>query len=405
MVHPTQNAIGRCWLKGLPNELLSSILDKATSQDGIRLATTCRMMHDRILPWFYIQDVISCPQNSVPFALQFSCWYGMQKTYEMSKAAIREVGENAPQVLNQLFDNSKLQLNGRYTLMHICAFRGNTHIARLLIEEGNVDVNSLDGLGRTPLHYAVNSAVASIFVQLGADINGNMKYNGSGPLIDLISDTDASYSPAARLRVGSTNDRLCREGCPPLIIPDLFSTIQYLIDAGAAVSSPLKDPQICPLAFAIRFGHIKIVDALLDAGADPNPTRSVHGTTETYLLLTEAINSNRPEIAQSLLRAGAQVDVSPGGTQTPPILAIATAWFLNTASRELSWEGVLEQICAASKNINQRMEGHSAIWWAIKEGRFVVARVLARNGASWEGRGLYLSASVLNKLVDEFSRS
>ena len=232
-----------------------------------------------------------------------------------------------------------------------------------------------------------------------------MKYNGSGPLVNLISDADASYQPVTSLRVVSPNTRLYREVWPQLTIPDLFSTIQYLIDEGAAVSSPLKDPQICPLAFAIRFGHIKIVEALLDAGADPNPIRTVHGTTETYLLLTEAINSNRPEIARRLLKAGARVDASPGGTQIPPILAIATAWFMNTVSRELNWEGVLEQICAASKDINQRMDGHSAIWWAIKEGRFAVARVLARNGASWEGRGLYLSANVLSKLVDELSRS
>ncbi|KAK8054769.1 hypothetical protein PG994_009836 [Apiospora phragmitis] len=289
--------------------------------------------------------------------------------------------------------------------MHICAFRANTHIAGLLMEEDGVDVDSLDGLGRTPIHYAVNDAVASILIQLGADINGNMKYNGSGPLVNLICDADASYQPAASLRIASPNDRLCREVWPRLIIPDLFSTIQYLIDEGAAVSSPLKDPQICPLAFAIRFGHIKIVEALLDAGADPNPTRTVHGTTETYLLLTEAINSNRPEIARRLLKAGARVDASPGGTQIPPILAIATAWFLNNASRESNWEDVLDQICAASGDINHRMEGHSAIWWAIKEGRFAVARVLARNGVLWEGRGLYLNAPVLNKLVDEFSRA
>lgn len=232
-----------------------------------------------------------------------------------------------------------------------------------------------------------------------------MKYNGSGPLVNLICDADASYQPVASLRVASPNDRGWRDAWPRVIIPDLFSTIQYLIDEGAAVSSPLKDPQICPLAFAIRFGHIKIVEALLDAGADPNPTRTVHGTTETYLLLTEAINSNRPEIARRLLKAGARVDALPGGTQVPPILAIATAWFLSNASRESNWEDVLDQICAASKDINHRMEGHSAIWWAIKEGRFAVARVLARNGASWEGRGLYLNATVLSKLVDEFSRS
>ncbi|KAK7928494.1 hypothetical protein PG985_005492 [Apiospora marii] len=390
MAHTAQDPIGKCWLKELPNELLGSILDKASPQDGIRLATTCRMI----------------------------CWYGKQKTYEMAIAAIRNTGQNAPQVLNQLFDNSKLQLfvsracparshlcstvpyyhlrNDRYTLMHICAFRANTHIAGLLMAGDGVDVDSLDGLGRTPIHYAVNDSVARILVQLGADINGNMKYNGSGPLVNLICDADASYQPVASLRVASPNDRVWRDAWPRVIIPDLFSTIQYLIDEGAAVSSPLKDPQICPLAFAIRFGHIKIVEALLDAGADPNPTRTVHGTTETYLLLTEAINSNRPEIARRLLKAGARVDALPGGTQIPPILAIATAWFLSNASRESNWEDVLDQICAASKDINHPMEGHSAIWWAIKEGRFAVARVLARNGASWEGRGLYLNATVLS---------
>ena len=53
---------------------------------------------------------------------------------------------------------------------HEASKNGDLATLRFLIESG-VDVDSKDDLGRTPLHYAKNGAVAELLVSLGADVN------------------------------------------------------------------------------------------------------------------------------------------------------------------------------------------------------------------------------------------
>ncbi|KAL4780164.1 ankyrin repeat-containing domain protein [Aspergillus varians] len=58
----------------------------------------------------------------------------------------------APAAVYQPFKTSKDE--GWLSTMHIAAYKGHEHILHVLFEQGNMDINSTDSDGRTPLFYA-----------------------------------------------------------------------------------------------------------------------------------------------------------------------------------------------------------------------------------------------------------
>jgi len=89
--------------------------------------------------------------------------------------------------------------------------------------------------------------------------------------------------------------------------------IRFLLDGGADVNAFFGE--YTPLGLAVEIGDIRIVKALLAAGADANRGGIVYP-------LHEAVQSKRISIVEALLKAGAEVNqVAEYGT-TPLMMAV-----------------------------------------------------------------------------------
>jgi ankyrin repeat protein len=107
-----------------------------------------------------------------------------------------------------------------------------------------------------------------------------------------------------------------KDGYQPLGLAAYFGhekIVEYLIKAGAQVNSPSKNSLgVTPLQSAVAGGHLEITRMLLTAGASPN-VRERGGYTPLH---TAAHNGN-VEIVRSLLFGGADLEAKSDEKETP----------------------------------------------------------------------------------------
>jgi ankyrin repeat protein len=106
------------------------------------------------------------------------------------------------------------------------------------------------------------------------------------------------------------------DGYQPLGLAAYFGhekIVEYLIKAGAQVNSPSKNSLgVTPLQSAVAGGHLEITRMLLTAGASPN-VRERGG----YTPLHTAAHSGNIEIVRSLLFGGADSEAISDKKETP----------------------------------------------------------------------------------------
>ena len=106
------------------------------------------------------------------------------------------------------------------------------------------------------------------------------------------------------------------DGYQPLGLAAYFGhekVVEYLIKAGAEVNSPSKNALgVTPLQSAVAGGHLEITRLLLTAGASPN-VREGGGYTPLH---TAAYNGD-VEIVRSLLFGGADLEAKSDKKETP----------------------------------------------------------------------------------------
>jgi ankyrin repeat protein len=89
--------------------------------------------------------------------------------------------------------------------------------------------------------------------------------------------------------------------------------VDALLDAGADFRTPLRSG-FTPLFFAVRAGHAKVVFRLLEAGLDINaPMRPDQGPGKPTTPLILAVENGHFELAAALLEAGADPNSRPAG--------------------------------------------------------------------------------------------
>jgi len=177
----------------------------------------------------------------------------------------------------------------RRTPLSMAAERGFSFTVGLLLERQDVNIDSQDSLGLTPLHYAAMSG----------------------------------YFPVAKLLIakGVAIDRRNKRGQTPLHLAaenGLENTVQVLIDAGSDVNA-LSDTKTTPLYRAARRGHVSVIRRLLAAKADVDLI-----TYDGYSPLRTAVGYNQTGAVEALLTARPNLNLVDVDGRTP----LEEAWRL-----------------------------------------------------------------------------
>lgn len=189
------------------------------------------------------------------------------------------------------------------TLLHVAASRGLVLIVEELIE-GDVDVDAVDGQGLSALYYAIEEehiAVMRRLLRAGAHVDawgGDRAGHDYGP-----KRTRKSCESLVHAVVRSGDLRL----------------LNVLIEEGIDVDLEMRDTWGCtPLHIAAMLGDVKMMRALLDAGADPN---AVDDTGR--FVLHYAAGAQGPHAIVVLLDEGVDINETESWGMGPTALEIA----------------------------------------------------------------------------------
>ncbi len=228
----------------------------------------------------------------------------------MDQAAIRTL-------LAKRIDVNVAQPDGT-TALHWATYNDNVELVGRLLAAG-ANALAANRYGVTPLSLACvngNAAIITRFLDAGADANATLP-GGETMLMTAARTGKVDAVRVLLTRGANVHAKEPRRGQDALMWATAeghVQVIEALIEAGADFRTPL-DSGFTPLLFAVRQGRIPAVKALLKAGADvnevvkvkanpklPEGERSLRsGTTPLHL----AVANGHLELAAELLEAGA----------------------------------------------------------------------------------------------------
>ena len=197
------------------------------------------------------------------------------------------------------------------------------------------DVNAPSGDGSTPLLWAVhesNIEMAQTLIAAGAKVDVANNY-GVTPLLDASRTGDVDMMELL-LKAGADPKRTHPEGETPLMAASRSGSIpavRLLLDRKVDVNAADKFQQETALMWAAAEGHVEVVDALLNAGADPN--RKAHVTSLTdrknadhptggFTALMWAARNGDEDVVRRLVKGGADMNLKNGDGATAAMVAI-----------------------------------------------------------------------------------
>ncbi|CAO3650842.1 unnamed protein product [Cunninghamella echinulata] len=169
--------------------------------------------------------------------------------------------------------------------LHAAASVGNFDALELLLEHGS-EITTQDSLGHTPLSnslFANNVTCTELLIKSGAPVD----------TIDTQGNT--------LLHLAVSNH--------------FTEAIPLLIQHGVNIDQ-VNQRGLSPLAVGIGFGYKDIVDALIKGGAD------VNGKTRFGKIIHHAVTWNRIDALESLINAGAEVNVVNAMEESPLLVAV-----------------------------------------------------------------------------------
>ena len=223
---------------------------------------------------------------------------------------------------------------GGYTALHFALYGDGDPVKKMreLLELG-ADMNTVDDLGRTPLHYAVkqnNLDVARLLLEQGAWMNVRDKY-GATPLNDAarsnqeMADLLISYGASKAVLLPPPFSQEWDEYYSNVNARDRYGAISLHDAAGVGdvvkVHRLLKqgaDPKAydyhgtTPLHNGMVSGVRDVVMLLLSHGADVN-ARDMNGNASLH----EAVIPGSLDAARMLLERGADVNIRNDSGDTP----------------------------------------------------------------------------------------
>ena len=195
------------------------------------------------------------------------------------------------------------------------AASGRTEMVQFLIKNG-ADVNFNTVAGYTPLALASKADIASILLENGADVNKINQLSNGGDVTALIEAAERNYDIVKLLlENGADVNYVCKDNMTALfnaVRNDRTDIACLLLDSGANPNCEYKS--FSPLMFVIeqeRRARSKLVQALLDAGADVNYTFSKDIKPSEFsgrTILMIASLMEKTESVKILLAMGANVN-------------------------------------------------------------------------------------------------
>lgn len=312
-------------------------------------------------------------------------------------------------------DANSAQVDGT-TALHWAAYHGDAATVELLLKAG-AKVNAVNRYGVPPLAQACangNAAVVKLLLAAGADANAMLKGGESVLMLAARSgNVEAVKALLARDARPGTRERLGQTALMWAAAEGHTAVVRALIDAGADVKTTL-DSGFQAFHFAVRGGHLDTVRVFLAAGSDVNAMmqrierpgarqRGPRGPGAPPLAL--ALQNGHYELAIALIDAGADPnDTRTGFTPLHTIVMVRRPDSSDTSdpappdgAGRLSSADFVREIVKRGANVNFRLpkgapkqpntwsavgsEGATPFLFAADRGDLALMRLLLKLGA------------------------
>jgi len=269
---------------------------------------------------------------------------------------------------------------GATLLMHAAAF-GSPEAVRLLLDSG-AGVNAKNSFDATALLWgAGDPRKAAMLVAKGADVNARSK-QGRTPLMVAANCDGCSETVRLLLSKGADPKQKDGQGNSALRLAadlDDFESVRLIIDAGVPPDAPDGDGTTALQSAAVNC-NLAETKFLLSKGADVNLANTFSGEVKFGKIqligltpLMWAAPFCKADVVQTLLDAGAKVNVKDIRDMTPIMLAVTSE------TQDLA---VVRALLKAGAGVNGKSNmGETALDWAHKFGNPEVIAALTAAGA------------------------
>jgi ankyrin repeat protein len=261
------------------------------------------------------------------------------------------------------------------------AAKGHTDVIRLLLENG-ADINQEGKYGQNALCDASENrqeAVVRMLIEDGACVNNEggtttpievASEKGHKGIVEMLikagADVNLGYEPALYCASNYGHEDVVQQ----LILADADVNLEG--DLGTALHAASHNP-----------GR-KIVELLIDAGADVNKLAGEYGTALQAAIMGEDVDDlSALEVVRILIRAGANVNLVGGEYGT--VLQAAAYW---------NWPKIVEELIDAGADVNlvggeygTALRAAVLLWDYDAENRIDIVQMLIRAGADVNLKG------------------
>lgn len=254
-----------------------------------------------------------------------------------------------------------------WTALMDASSAGHLQIVKLLVEQG-ANVNAWSQ-GETPLMLAARAVHREVYRFLYPLVSDKIR---------AIGDRDAEKEMAKTLKRIAREQNKAAEKLVDAALYGNLKKVQELIASGVDVNAVSSSDRTA-LSLAIQGGHIQVIQAMLDAGANPNlPDQTDEGDRGNSPLMEAASTffaTNRSDMVRLLIGRGADVNQQDAQGNTALMHAL-----------RYSDVDVIQALIAGGADLNIRdCEGNTALMQAEYGRKTKAVNIRKQVGAFQEG--------------------
>jgi len=259
-------------------------------------------------------------------------------------------------------------MDGGRPLLAWAAQTGQNEIVEALLA-AKANPNTFDGIGQTALMRAVDmQQIKNVNSLLKAKADPNLKTKDGKSILTMAVESGKPEIVKALIDAGVDVKAVSPDGDSPALSAaqagsdSSLQIIKLLGDAKAELNA--SNAAYTPLYYAVQQGNKDLVQALLDAGADPNGK-----TQDGHAPIFEAFSNL--DILQALLKAKADPNLKNNSGETALLAAV-----------EEGTKDAVEKLLKAGADVNFKTDsGNTALQLANNYSKSDVAELLKASGA------------------------